>query len=282
MTARIQYPKIRHKVIAILFALLCTKCLAQDADHLTEVRRILATIESQTVSDKDVVQMIGKRLDVLSGATDPGSVREKAKLIRLSVFVPHSPDAAVLKMAEDERRRALGAYSNASFNLDMDGRELLYLGAGMMGLQVSQKEVINFAKIKSNPVELRLLALESVLAQSNIQYELTADLDALSNDDFHYDQVSDVGSPERKTTYPIRDVAEILLKKMHAASLGQPGDDGRRKPKEPSASTSQAADGRSPPPTPSSKPSSFRPWSIAAVLIVTALGLLWLLLKRRN
>jgi len=35
-------------------------------------------------------------------------------------------------------------------------------------------------------------------------------------------------------------------------------------------------------PTPGEEPTSSTPWSIIVVLIVAALGLLWLLLKRRS
>jgi len=228
MNARILYPQFKHAICLFILFLLIITCMARDSEHVKESREILGMIEGGTSSDKNIIERIGQRLDILAGATDPESVMEKVRLTRMASFIPYNVDKTAVKTSEDKRRSALEVYATTPFKPGIDGRKLMYFASGMMGIPVDQKEVIGYAKITSNPPALRLLALDTVLGQNHILPELEGDLAILANDDMQFIESGDVGTPTNEVTYPIRDKAIDALKKMRGVPRGKSNGKGEQ------------------------------------------------------
>lgn len=265
------------------------RCHAQVFNNLRDLSEIASAAQSNAVADETLIRAIARRLDDLVGKLDNSSINEKAQLIRVAATIPITPDDADKEAATIRRRVTLERFVTAEFGPDLDGSVLLHLAAGITGSPLDQKKLMTFARGESVPSGLRLVALEAVFNQPQITKEILSDLTALSKDEWHFVDPVDIGPRDEKIIYPIRDMAVKIVQKLDATfnqsttNSNASQQSAAEQPKRPSLvqtpATKKEPEANSAP-TQTEAPTSSTPLSIIVVLIVAAIGLLWLLFKR--
>ena len=296
-------PKIKLSCRALVVAtafIHCTLCChAQTVTNMRNLQDIAAAAQSYTVTDEALIAAIAQRLDDLAGKSDNSAVTEKAQLIRIAASVPMNLDQAAEEAAIKGRTAVLEKFVDVEVNSNLDGSDLLHLASGIIGLPLDQKSLVAFARADSVPNGLRLVALEALFHQPQITLDIRSDLAALTKDEWHFVDPVDVGPRTGELVFPVRGMALKVLDKLDSsrrdhtgqAKTQQPQHRNALEPKgwetkntsstlKPSAAEKDVSP--SPTSTQSEEPASSTPWSILVVLIVAAIGLLWLLLKNRK
>lgn len=282
--------------VAFAFIYCSQRCNAQPVMNMRNLQEILDAAQSGAANDNALIATIVQRLDALVGKSDNSAVIEKAQLVRIAAFVPVNLDEAGKQAAIGQRAAVLQRYLTTDFNITTDGSALLYLASGMVGLPIDQKSAMAFAKDASIPNSLRLVAIEAVFHQPQISADIQSDLAELSKDDWHFVDPVDVGPRTGIRVYPIREMALKVLQKRDRSGTTTAGQAEAQQPQNhnivvpspmesaqaPLISKSGTEHIRSALPTPTMEPSSSIPWSIIVVMIATAVGLFWLVFKRRS
>ncbi|GAA5120761.1 hypothetical protein GCM10023212_14870 [Luteolibacter yonseiensis] len=199
-------------------------CLAQEADRFTmkELREVADMAERRSPDDDEVVRHVARLLDLLVGKTETLDVHNKGVLIGLAVFVYPNLSPEEVDAAREKRRKVLESHAAVAFRQNMDGRELLYFAAGVLGVPIDQVGMMAYARNSANPLPLRLRALDAILGQKSILPGLEPDLAALGLDDINFSADGCIGPRTGKRVYPIRKASAEVLKKLKETSPGDP------------------------------------------------------------
>ena len=202
-----------YLILFSIFAILCQSLAkAQEAEAAAAMH---LAYDGRT-TDKELLEAF---VLVLEAPTKCRSA-DAAQLLRLAGSTAYSPDASVAKQRRMNRQHAVQALF-VDYKITPNGpdfgqinRTLLYISAALLGLEVDQTKLLALAADSQRPREIRLVAVEAVIAQETVIPEAKPVLIALAGNNWSYIKWPGVGPRTPERIFPFREVAAKGLSRL--------------------------------------------------------------------
>jgi hypothetical protein len=268
-------------------------CGGQTTASIPTLGDIALLVESGNASDEVVASSIALRLESLRGKQDNQSNTEKAQLVRIAATIPREMGGESRSAALASRARALAKVSGVEAPANLEGASLLYVAAGIAAMAINQERLVGYAADPANSPAVRLVVLEAVLSQPQILPGIRERLLGITGDDWSFVDPNDAAPAPNAGTlvYPLRNIAALILHKLDAqeaaAQQTATPSEHHSDPEHSTQTLEPAPVGNAPQslteePLAAEHHQSLSLLASVAVVSMAAMGLFWILRKRRK